>query len=112
MFNHFDCRHVGARVCLVKDSARRGVLESQAKNGGWLVRFADRSRNIRATDLKLLPSDAASFEPSQAPLSDLERKAIASESSKRGLPVAASTSRAHVYPITFKAGTLGPVFAS
>ena len=81
----------GAHVCLVSDSARRGVLESQALKGFWTVQFADKSRNIRVTDLKLLPSDAASFEPSQAPLSGKEKKASATETSKRGLPVAAST---------------------
>jgi len=73
MSNHCDHRYVGAHVCLVSDTSRRGVLESQAKNGGWTVRFADRSRNIRVADLKVLPSDAASFEPSQAPMSVKER---------------------------------------
>ena len=33
------------------------------------MRFADKTRIIRATDLEMLPSDAASFEPSQAPMS-------------------------------------------
>ena len=82
----------------MSDSARRGVLESQTKGGYWAVRFADKSRNIRVADLKLLPSDAASFEPSQAPLSLKERRqeerSSASEASKRGLSVAASTTRA------------------
>jgi len=73
----------GARVCLVSDSARRGVIESQAnggssKNGYWTVRFADKSRNIRTDHLKLLPSDAASFEPSQAPLTSKERRRASS----------------------------------
>ena len=58
----------------MSDSARRGVLESQGKRGCWAVRFADRTRNIRVIDLKVLPSDAASFEPSQAPLSRKERR--------------------------------------
>ena len=70
MSKRFDHSYVGARVCLVSDSARCGVLESQVAYGSfWAVRFADRSRNIRVVDLTLLPSDAASFEPSQAPLS-------------------------------------------
>ena len=56
----------GARVCLASDSSRRGVINSQ---GSWAVRFVDKSRNIRPTDLNLLQSDAASFEPSLAPLS-------------------------------------------
>ena len=56
----------------MSDSARRGVIESQVRSY-WTVRFADKSRNIRATDLKFLPSDAASFELSQAPLSFKER---------------------------------------
>ena len=56
------------------------------------MQFADRSLNILVADIKLLPSDAALFEPSQAPLSAVERLAIANESSERGLPVAASTS--------------------
>ena len=101
------CLKPGARVCLVSDSARRGVLESQGKTCYWAVRFADKSRNIRVTDLhdlKLLPSDAASFEPSQAPLSGVERqreeRARASESSKRGLSVAASTNECAESPIT------------
>ena len=76
----------------MNDSARRGVLESQRKQGWWAVRFADKSRNIRVADLKLLPSDAASFEPSEAPLSADEKRASANDSSTRGLPVAASTS--------------------
>ena len=70
----------------MSDSARRGVIESQGRSSYWAVRFADKSRNIRATDLKLLPSDAASFEPSQAPLSGVERqrekRASATETSK------------------------------
>ena len=102
MSNHFDDRHVGARVCLVSDSARRGILESQGIRGLWFVRFADKSRNIRVTDLKLLPSDVASFEPSQAPLSDKEKRASASESSKRGMSVAASTNDFAECPITLK----------
>jgi len=43
---------------------RRGVIESQGSKGFW----------VRVTDLKVLPNDAASFEPSQAPLSGEERK--------------------------------------
>ena len=74
----------------MSDSARRGVIES-AKANYWAVRFADKSHNIRVTDLKLLPSDAASFEPSQAPLGREEKQMSASEASKRGLSVAAST---------------------
>ena len=98
----------GSRVCLMSDSARRGVLESQAPKGFWAVRFADKSRNIRVNDLKLLPSDAASFEPSQAPLSASERqqekKASATESSKRGLPVAASAKKcADFQPLLWQA---------
>ena len=85
----------GARVCLVSDSARRGIVESQVGGPYWAVRFVDKSRNIKVTDLKLLSSDAASFEPSQAPHSweerQREKQASASESSKRGLSVAAST---------------------
>jgi len=88
--NRSDGRHVGARVCLVSDQARRGVLEFQGKTGYWTVKFADKSPNIRADYLKLLPSDAASFEPSQAPLSDKAKRASAAVSSKRGLSVAAS----------------------
>jgi len=77
---------------------RRGVIESsQAMGGCWGVRFADKSHIFRAADLKLLPTDAASFEPSQAPLTDKEKQASASESSKRGLSVAASTSLVRVY---------------
>ena len=78
----------------MSDALRRGVIESLCSNGNfWAVRFADKSRNIRATDLKLLPSDAASSEPSQAPLSSKEIKASASESLNRGLSVTASTLR-------------------
>ena len=73
MSNHFDGRQVGARVCIVSDSSRRGVLESHGIKGYCAVRFADKSRNIRVTDLKLMPSDTASFEPSQAPLRVKER---------------------------------------
>ena len=91
----------------MSDSARRGVLES-ANGRYWTVRFADKSRNIRVDDLKLLPSDAASFEPSQAPLSAVERKACASESSKRGLPVAASICEFSECPIALMAGKSGP----
>ena len=50
------------------------------------MRFADKTRNIRSTDLKLLPSDAASFEPSQAPLSFKERlraRSAAPESTRK-----------------------------
>ena len=75
----------------MSDSARRGVIESQGNGAYWAVRFADKSRHMR--DLKLLPSRAASFEPSEAPLSAVEKRAIATETSKRGLSVAASTSR-------------------
>ena len=77
------------------------------------MRFSDKSRNIHLADLKFLPSDAASFKPSQAPLIYKEKRSIANESSKRarGLFVAASTS-AWAAPITSMAGTLGPAFAS
>ena len=110
MTNHFDGRHVGARVCLVSDSTRRGVIESsQAKGGFWGVRFADQTRNIRVADLKLLPSDA-SFELSQAPPSGMERQASAYEYSKRGLYVAVSTNDALKGPIILFAGKSGPVF--
>ena len=64
------------------------------------------------TDLKVLPSDDASFEPSQAPLSGKEKKMIASESSKRGLSVAASTNKCTYMHNHFKAGTLVPAFVS
>ena len=100
----------------MSDSLRRGVLESQAKGGYFAVRFADKSRNMHMRDLKLLPSDTASFEPSQAPLSAAERqrenRASASESSKRGLSEAASTNECAECPITLLVGKLGPVFAS
>ena len=99
----------------MSDSSRCGVLESQV-HGWWVVRFADKSRNIRAADLKVLPSDAASFEPSQAPLSSVDRQrekqASKTEASKRGLSVAASTDECAECPITLITGTLGPVFAS
>ena len=107
--NHFDGRHIGARVCLASDSSRRGVLESRVKSY-WAVRLADKSRNIRVADLKLLPSDAASFEPSQAPLSAQEKRA--NESSNQFLSIAASTNDCAECPITLMAGTLGPAFAS
>ena len=97
----------------MSDSARRGVIESQANKGGWLVvRFADKSRSIRGSDLRVLPSDAASFELSQAPLSGAERQASTREASKRGLSVAASTNECAEYHFTMMAGTLGPAFAS
>ena len=91
MSNQFDGRNVGARACIVGDSSRRGVLESQGSKGFWAVRFTDKSRNIHVTDLKLLSSDAASFEPSQAPLSTRERQSSAKVSLNRGMSVAAST---------------------
>ena len=51
------------------------------------MRFADKSRNIRVADLELLPSDAASFEPSQAPMSVKERllraRSFAPESTRK-----------------------------
>ena len=48
------------------------------------MRFADKTRNIRVADLKLLPADAASFEPSQAPLSSKEeRRASAPQSTRK-----------------------------
>ena len=75
------------------------------------MRFADKSPNIRASDLELLPSDAASFEPSQAPLSAHEKRASENESLKRGLPVAATNECAE-YSITLIVGKLGPAFAS
>ena len=37
------------------------------------MRFADKSLNIHVADYELLPSDAASFEPSQASLSFKQR---------------------------------------
>ena len=80
------------------------------------MRFADQTHNIHVADLKLLPSDAASFEPSQAPLGwekrKREKRASAAESSNQGLPVAASTNECAECPITLITGTLGPAFAS
>ena len=93
----------------MSDSSSRGVLELQvAKGSWWAVRFANRSRNIRVADLKLLPSDAASFEPSQAPLSKKEIKASASESLNRGLSVTASTIECAENQITLKQARWGP----
>ena len=93
MSNHFDGRNIGARVCLVSNSSRRGVIESHANGGGWLiVRFADKSR--RTTDLKSLSSDAASFAPSQAPLSFKERlraRSSAPESTRKRRRLAEGT---------------------
>ncbi|KAJ1452961.1 hypothetical protein M885DRAFT_525368 [Pelagophyceae sp. CCMP2097] len=76
--------HVGARVCLVSDSARRGVVEAHVTGGYWAVQFADTSRNIRVNDLEVLPSDDATFEPSQAPPSGREK-----EQEKRATAIAA-----------------------
>ncbi|KAJ1452389.1 hypothetical protein M885DRAFT_527105, partial [Pelagophyceae sp. CCMP2097] len=80
--------HVGARVCLASDSARRGVVESQGDKGSlkgwWVVRFAEKSRNIRVNDLVVLPYDDATFEPSQAPLSKAEKQV---EQAARGLHI-------------------------
>jgi len=95
----------------------RGVIESRVgRTSWWAVRFADKSQNFRVTDLKVLPSDAASFEPSQAPQSGKERQrekqVSAAESSKRGMSVAASTNECAECRITLITGTLGPAFAS
>ena len=78
------------------------------------MRFADKSRNIRVADLKLLPSDAASFEPSQAPLSWEERRQEerASAAVSLGLSIAASTKEWMDMLITSLAGTPGPASAS
>ena len=96
----------------MSDSSRRGVLESQGKSSWWVVRFADRSRSFRVADLELLPTDAAAFEPSQAPLNFMRKRASAKESLKRGLFVAASTNQCAECQISLMAGTLGPAFAS
>ena len=96
----------------MSDSARRGVIESQVNGPYWAVRFADKIRNIRRDYLQLLPSNAASFEPWQASLSALERRASATESSKRGLSVAASTKKCVECQITLMAGKSGPSIAS
>ena len=96
----------------MSDSARCGVIETQVNGGRWAVKFADKTRSIRGAELKVLPADAASFVPSEAPLGWEERRASANESSKRGLPVAASTNKCAECPITLMAGTLGPAFAS
>ncbi|KAJ1458110.1 hypothetical protein M885DRAFT_562235 [Pelagophyceae sp. CCMP2097] len=92
--------HVGIRVCLASDSVRRGVVESQGVGGWWVVRFADKSRNIHIMDLEVLSSDDATFEPSQAPLNKAEKRAtttaaravqvgvrvcLASDSARRGV---------------------------
>ena len=114
MSNRYDGRHVGGRVCLVSDSARRGVIESEVpKSGYWVVRFADKSRNVRVADLKLLPSDAASFEPSEAPLSCEERRREerASAVLSSGLSVAASTKECAECRITLKQARWGPCLA-
>ena len=80
------------------------------------MQFADKRRSMHMRDLKLLPSEAASFEPSQAPLSAAERKrekqASASEASNRGLSVAVSTNDFAESSVTLITGTLGPAFAS
>ena len=92
----------------MSDSLRRGVIESQGNSSYWVVRFADKTRNIRVIDLILLLSDAASFEPSQAPLSVMEKRASATESSKRGLSVAASTDECAECQITVTQAHWGP----
>ena len=76
------------------------------------MRFADKRRIIYVADLKLLPSDNAFFELSEAPLSWEERQVSASESSKRILSVAASTNKCADFPITLNIGLLGHAFAS
>ena len=59
----------------MRDTTRRGILESiVARSGFWAVRFADKSFNVRVSELKMLPSDDASFELSQAPLSSKEKR--------------------------------------
>jgi hypothetical protein len=91
---------VGARVCLVSDSARRGVIESRVGNGYWAVRFADKSRNVQIKDLEVLPSDDATFEPSQAPpKAEKSRRETRAKSSavnralEKATPPAAASSR-------------------
>ncbi|KAJ1452797.1 hypothetical protein M885DRAFT_301846 [Pelagophyceae sp. CCMP2097] len=82
---------VGARVCLASDSAWRGVVESHASKGYWTVQFTDKSRNIRVNNLEVLPSDDATFEPSQAPPSGKEkqREAQVTAMAARGVQVGA-----------------------
>ena len=76
----------------MSNSAQRGVLESpNDKDRSWAGRVADKSRTFLPTDLKLLPSDATSFEPSQAPPSGKEKQTSATETWKRGPLVAALT---------------------
>ncbi|KAJ1457965.1 hypothetical protein M885DRAFT_116489 [Pelagophyceae sp. CCMP2097] len=59
--------YVGARVCVKGDPAIRGTLEKLILGGCWTVLFADATRNVRVTDLAVLPSDDAAFSPSPAP---------------------------------------------
>ena len=110
-----DGRKAGARICLANDSTKRGVIESQTKNGFWTVRFADMSCNIRAADLKLLPFDAASFDPSKAPLDFYSAKFEALKEAKKHastLSVTAYTNECAYCRITLITGTLGPEFAA
>ena len=87
------------------------MIESRVGNTGfWAVRFADKIHNVRATGLEAL-SNRAAFEPTDAPVTGADRKRekklSKSETSKRGLSLAASTSR-HVQ---LMAGKMGPAFA-
>ena len=99
-FRRSEGRHVGARACLKSDTSPRGVIDSQAERGWLVARFADKILNVRVAYLNL-QSDAASFEPSQAPRSFKERRqeerSSANESLKRGLSIAASKNRVHIY---------------
>jgi hypothetical protein len=81
----------GARVCLASDSARRGVVESQGGGAYWVVRYTDKSSNVHVKDLKVLPSDDATFEPSQAPpgWEEKQQEERATAMAARGLHVGA-----------------------
>ena len=80
----------------MSDSSRRGFLESQAKCGWWAVKFADKSRNIRATDLELLSSDADSaFDTalSLAPLGAREKHSLSAREKRRDRSSAPESTR-------------------
>ncbi|KAJ1448727.1 hypothetical protein M885DRAFT_538074 [Pelagophyceae sp. CCMP2097] len=77
---------VGARVCLVTDASRCGVLEALIE-GYCSVRFADASRNIMPRKLRVLTGDDAAFELSPAPpLKEIMRQRLRVSSQRRLQP--------------------------
>ncbi|KAJ1452387.1 hypothetical protein M885DRAFT_619979 [Pelagophyceae sp. CCMP2097] len=81
----------GAKVALLSDASKRGVVEAKAGGGRWKVRFSDKICNVPSNDLVALPEGP--FTASTAPMKSAERRLAAKAAAAGSLDILASASK-------------------